>query len=583
MNRRDFLQTIGLAASLVPQQATAVTSADLPLPDWARTGRFAYMALDGGPLEAEKGLRSGWEHFTRADPNGVVKAVRDLYRLENVEIPLAANANWVYVTWTNGWSKERERQEQWPLAKRFMEECRRHNIHTSVYISAANMFWEDYLERVPQSRTWIESVEPSALRHYGGSLYRTMANVRLPEWRNEIKTSIDAALDAGAEGFWIDNLFWWHGRPLFEDFVNEMQQYAGRRKSNLVWHTNVNRGAYNWARVGNVVGTEDGRTAKFDEHATPGVSGNLGLLSFISGLKEGWRSAELEHYGNDLSADTRQLLIAECWAWQVGFTIFPPDRLMQARWHQRDPAAWKILEAMGFYNRHQLKYAEWFGEGEPLARIGIIGHAGCMGDDLATQRRTSKGQGELIALLDYLAGSGLQFEVLFEDRLRPEALARFSLIAMIDPEHAPEGAAEALAGYRGALVCPPSFATTASNRIELAAEAFDVKRRPQLLFEALATKQSTASVHVQGPRGVIHRALRQRGAILVHLVNYHMKAIEPVTVRLSGSAVRVSVLVPEESGVRPLEVRHDGGFTVVTVPPFRIHAAVRFESPFNRG
>jgi hypothetical protein len=46
------------------------------------------MGLDGGPFEAEKGLRSGWPGFTHDDPQGIVQATRDFYRPNNVEIPL---------------------------------------------------------------------------------------------------------------------------------------------------------------------------------------------------------------------------------------------------------------------------------------------------------------------------------------------------------------------------------------------------------------------------------------------------------------------------------------------------------------
>src|SRR6185436_10805488 len=118
---------------------------------------------------------------------------------------------------------------------RFIEECRREKMHVSAYISAANMFWEDYLQSVPQSSKWIDTQQPGFMRHYGGSLYRVMANIKLAEWRREIKAAIDSALDVGVEGFWVDNLFWWHGRRLFEEFIAEMRAHVARRKSHIVW------------------------------------------------------------------------------------------------------------------------------------------------------------------------------------------------------------------------------------------------------------------------------------------------------------------------------------------------------------
>jgi hypothetical protein len=91
----------------------------------------------------------------------------------------------------------------------------------------------------------------------------------------------------------------------------------------------VNSGIYHWGRSGNVVGTEDGRVPVFDASADPPIQSNLGLLAFISGLSEGCRSVELEHYGNNTSAATRQLLIAEGWTRQAGCVWFPVDRSMR--------------------------------------------------------------------------------------------------------------------------------------------------------------------------------------------------------------------------------------------------------------
>ena len=55
MYRRQFLKLS--AAAVVSARATtaAAPNADLPLPEWAQTGNFVHMGLDGGPLEAEKG------------------------------------------------------------------------------------------------------------------------------------------------------------------------------------------------------------------------------------------------------------------------------------------------------------------------------------------------------------------------------------------------------------------------------------------------------------------------------------------------------------------------------------------------
>ena len=589
MNRRYFLRAAGLTMAATQTNAVGalrmpeskLTATEIPLPQWAQTGNFVFMGLDGGPLEAQKGLRSGWQGFSRDDPQGIVRAVHEFYRPENVEIPRAAGATWVYVTWSNGWSKERERRDQWSEAARFIKECQKDGLHVSAYISAANMFWEDYLPNVPQSLKWIDTQQPSLMRHYGGSLYRVMANLKLADWRREIKTAIDSALDAGVEGFWIDNMFWWHSWPLFQDFMSEMRAHAARRKSEVVWHTNVNRGIYHWARVGNVVGTEDGRAPKYTPGDSPAISSNLGLLSYLAGLREGWRSAELEHYGLNLSAPVRQLMIAEGWLWQVGTTWFPVDRLLQARWHRREPEAWKILTEMGRYNRHYLKHGEYFKPGEALASVGIIGHAGGVSEEPDAQKLSMDGQSRMIELLDRLAGWNIQYEVLFEDRLSSESLRKFAVLVLSDPDHIPSGLAESLKAYLqrgGRLIAPERtwLSSLGGNTIFLPQAAFVPNKEPELLRNAIRKYDDSPAVEAAAPPSIVYRGLRQGGRVLLHLLNYQMEPVEPFTVHLRGNAKSVAALIPESGEIKPLKSRQEGGRTVVSVPEFPIHCLLVF-------
>lgn len=585
MRRRTLLQLAAAssqarAAYPADSDGSRLVASDAPLPEWARSGNFVFMGLDGGPLESEKGMRSGWPGFTRDDPQGIVQAMREFYRPENVDIPRTGGANWVYLTWSNGWSKIRERQDQWPHAARFMKECRKHGIHVSAYISAANLFWEDYLEKVPESRKWIETTDPTLVRHYGGSMYRVMANIRLPAWRDQIKQAIDAALDAGVEGFWVDNLFWWHGESLFADFVSEMRAHGARRRSNLVWHVNVNTGVCNWGRAGNVVGTEDGKAPKLLPGNDPPVAGNLGLLSFISGLREGWRPAIMEHYGNDLSPSQRQLIIAESWMWQVHATWFPDSYLLPARWHWRDPAAWRILEAMGSYHRHFLRWQEYFRDGAPVATVGIVGHTGSTGSDTATQEKTARAQRRFIQLLDLLAASNVQFEVLFDDRLRRNILRHYPLVVVADADSTPTGGWEALGDHlrEGGRIIAVEGAPLpkSTNHILLPQNAFQPGGMWRLLRNEIIQRSPQPAVVANPPATIIYRAIGQPERTIVHLVNYSMQPCPPFRLRNRAAVRKVEMLLPESGSPRQLTFAREGPWTVISVPEFPIHCLLAF-------
>jgi len=538
-------------------------SEQAPLPQWAQFGNFVFMGLDGGPLEVEKGIRTGWPGFTRDDPQGIMRAIHDFYRPENVEIPLAAGANWVYLTWTNGWSKQRERRDQWPRARRFLEECRKHGIRCSAYISGANMFWQDYLEQIPESKKWIDAPEPSAIRHYSGQLYRVMANIRLREWRDQIRESIDEALDAGFEGFWVDNLFWWHGESLVADFLAEMRAHAARKRSDVVWHVNVNTGICDWGRVGNIVGTEDGKAPHFVREDEPPVDGNLGLLSLVSGLREGWRSAIMEHYGNDLPPEIRQLIIAECWMWHTGATWFPDSYLLPTQWHRREPAAWRVLTAMGTYNRHFLKYREYFEGGSSLATVGVIGVSRPPGERLADQKAAVQLQAGLVKLLNELASRNLQLEVLFGDRLNLASMRQFQLLIVDGHDSVPATVATELARY------------SQGGGTIMDARAPGVSRRS--FCEDVVRRDVNSTVQANAPREVVWRAVRRADTMTVQLVNYSTRPLAPFALRIRGAPRSAEALIPEVGGPRTLGVRQEGLIAKVTVPDFPIHCLIRFQ------
>jgi hypothetical protein len=225
---------------------------------------------------------------------------------------------------------------------------------------------------------------------------------------------------------------------------------------------------------------------------------------------------------------------------------------------------------MGTYNRHQLRYREYFQKAESLATIGIVGHAGSSGDTLAEQKLTGAGQGEFVDLVDFLARSNIQFEVLLEDRLNPESSRRFSCLVLPDPEHAPPGAVQLLharATAGGAVLVPEQG---------LPREAFSARGSPQLLVEELQRKAGAAPIVPQAPRSVIWRAVRQPGRVIVHMLNYGMEPSAPFPLRYRGAARRAEVLTPELGGPRELKLQTAGEWTSVSVPEFPIHSLVAF-------
>lgn len=458
-----------------------------------------------------------------------------------------------------------------------MQACQRRGLHVTAYLSAANMFWEDYLEAHPESRQWIDTQEPSVIRHYGGSLYRVMAKLAHPGWRAQLKTAIDAALDAGAEGFWVDNLSAWHGEALAGDFLKDLRDYAARRRRELVWHVNVNSGIYQWGRAGNVAGTEDGRVPQFDPGADPPIKSNLGTLALVAGLREGWRSAELEHYGNNISAEARQLLIAECWMWQTGAAWLPVDRGFRTALHNRKPSAWKVLEAMGRYYKHQLAHTEYFQGGETLASVVIIAPSALPGSSPGREYR----QSDLTALLEVLAIRNVPFDVVFDDQINDESLRNMKVAVVPDPNRLPEAAVALLRSFAasGGVILAPDSARVSANI--LPASAFQASDNATLLQETIRQFWRPPAVSAEAPIGVVYRAVRQPGRVAVHIVNYQPTPAAPFTLRCRGQVSEALALAPEWERPRSLSSRAHREGTSIEVPGFPIHCLVSLRSRQN--
>ena len=130
--------------------------------------RFRYARWDGGNLDVVKGFLSGWPHWREPDQ---VLAVANWYEPRNVELVKMAHLNWIWVTFSNGFSLESERPQQERLAE-FIAACHREGIHTTAYMSIANMFPDDMFRREPQSRQWLAQGKDGKPVPYGAGQLR---------------------------------------------------------------------------------------------------------------------------------------------------------------------------------------------------------------------------------------------------------------------------------------------------------------------------------------------------------------------------------------------------------------------------
>jgi len=121
-----------------------------------------------------------------------------------------AHINWAWVTWSNGFSPATERGQQETLA-RYIELCHQ-NTFASPPISRWVTCSEDMFEKVPESIAWVDRLEDGSPFVFYTRPNRYMADIGHPGWLNLQRQRVEAAARAGADAFWIDNTFAYHGR-----------------------------------------------------------------------------------------------------------------------------------------------------------------------------------------------------------------------------------------------------------------------------------------------------------------------------------------------------------------------------------
>jgi hypothetical protein len=374
------------------------------VPSWFKTGRFRSARWDGGPLEAEKGILTGWINYTRDDPRQVLKATRDWYNPRTIEFLKKAHINWVWVTWSNGFSPATERAQQETLTC-YIELCHQNNIRVAAYFSVGNMFWKDMFDKVPGSIAWVDRLEDGSPRFYTRP-NRYMADITHPDWLELQRQRVRAAARAGADAFWIDNTFGYCGREKVTHFLDEVYDAASQINPAIVFMSNYNRTILTWGRLQNGVTTEDGEEPGYytGTREGPPLVTNAGILRHEYGVGEGWRPVSVEFGGRrhgerittPLAPSKWQLAIAECAMYGVSFEPYFEGLFLRDLYFGI-PEALRRLEAIGHYNAFLERQEEYYTHPESTARVAVI----------------SDTTDEVIPFLSTLSSENLNYDVKF--------------------------------------------------------------------------------------------------------------------------------------------------------------------------
>ena len=219
-----------------------VTPGPESVPEWAQQGKFRFTRFDGGPLQVCKTTRSDWGKHFNEQQKEVLANLYSKYGDRMADLLAEANINWVWITWSVGFS-EAEEAEQRAQCKIITEKLHQRGIRAAAYMCAVSVFWETMFRDHPRAVRWLRfDPQGTPFRYSGGKdALRFIADVSNPEWLEYQKQRVGGIIDAGLDGIFFDNTACpgWNTREALDGHFAALRRYIHEeKKSNILLFTN---------------------------------------------------------------------------------------------------------------------------------------------------------------------------------------------------------------------------------------------------------------------------------------------------------------------------------------------------------
>jgi hypothetical protein len=359
------------------------------VPAWAEQGNFRFVRLDGGRIESWKAERTWWGKKFSAEEKDVLTHIYDREFEQMLGLLKQAEFNWIWVTWSSGWSIKDENENRENL-KKVIARCHENGLHVSAYLSASNMFRTSAYAHDPETKEY-------GLRMHGVPMFyagptktdpqiswdRRLADARKPGWRAYLLKKAELAVDAGVDAIVWDNMIGYDsGLAQLLDDTQRMAERKAREtgRSKVIVEANIHIAPDRFAMndINEAIWEEDGKD-------TPGVwnghwqVGNARKIKFLSGEKQLWQPLK---YENDLyhcgprercipSPAEQKLSIAEAYTFGAATSRNIEGRFLSAL-IKGEPQAQEAWAAIAQYNHFLVEHQELYHQVEPAVRIAVI-------------------------------------------------------------------------------------------------------------------------------------------------------------------------------------------------------------------
>ena len=359
------------------------------VPPWAEQGNFRFIRLDGGQIESWKAERTWWGRKFNGEEKEVLTHIYDRDFEQMLSLLKQAEFNWIWVTWSSGWSLKDEEENRENL-KKVIARCHENGIQVSAYLSASNMFRNSAFRDDPETKKYGLSMHGIPMFYAGLtkavldiSWDRRLADARKPGWRAYLLKKAELAVDAGADAIIWDNMIGYNdGLAQLLDDTQRMAERksgeTGRPKVMVYANLHIAPGRFGMNDIDEATWEEDGKD-------TPGVWNghwqvdNARKIKFLSGEKQLWQPLM---YENDIyhcgrrercipSPAEQKLSIAEAYTFGAATSRNIEGRFLSALIN-REPEAQQAWTAIAQYNHFLVEHRELYHDVAPAARIALI-------------------------------------------------------------------------------------------------------------------------------------------------------------------------------------------------------------------
>jgi hypothetical protein len=494
------------------------------VPPWAEQGNFRFIRLDGGRIESWKAERTWWGKKFSAEEKQVLSHIYDRDFEQMLGLLKQAEFNWIWVTWSSGWSLKDEGENRENL-KKVIARCHENGIHVSAYLSASNMFRKSAYRDDPETKKYGLRMHGIPMFYAGPtktephiSWDRRLADARKPGWRAYLLKKAELAVDAGVDAIMWDNMIGYNEglAQLLDDtqrMAERKAQQTGRRKIMVYANIHIPPERFGMNDINGAIWEEDGKD-------TPGVWNskwqvdNARKIKFLSGEKQPWQPLmyenDLYHCGPrerciPIPAE-QKLSIAEGYAFGAATSRNIEGRFLSAL-IKGEPEAQEAWKAIAQYNHFLVEHRELYHQVAPAAQIALI----------SAEPR------------NLLADEFLKQSVFFETKVlahldKGAPLDQFKVLVM--PAELPKLSAEQKARLNTFTAGGGVIIRAGKAEPGIAARAEAAAGGPRLSLE---------------PRGYVLGQLTRKpdgGTFILHLLNYnHQVPEENVKVRLDLSGL----------------------------------------------